>query len=714
MRTSFPKKTSDSVAVEITNSSNMVLMRIRLNSSGASTSFISDNISLLGYSKKEFYKNNLSLFDIIHKNDLERVLSRFRYSNTTTITSEIYRIRNLHNEYIWVKDNVIMKSKGTKAYYDIILTFLPASEIHNTNEILAQILALTSSGDPEWVANSIFSVLGKKYCFDRIALIINKPGKKAEVLLDSIFCEDFPAGNLRPGLAYFYDKKIRMILEKSQYYACSSYSGKNAGAPAPLSLCIFSLDINGGAYFVIENYYNSLLIDKPFLLFLKNIAGILTLLLGQRGRIAENMNLSKDLLTLLPNRYQFREDLKGCISGCYAKNKTGYIFFIDLDDFKVINNYYGHHYGDALLIEVASFFKKEFSEQCKAYHFSGDEFILMAEDSEKIDIEQLLDTLMLRATKPWDVLDIQYYCTYSVGVQSFPYKDSGALDIIKNADLAMHQAKKLGKHNCVFYETYLDTDVTHRAKIEKMLYQSIQNNFEGFVLHYHLMVNKDGEVTGAEALLRWQLGTKTIMPDEFIPLAEYLGLINPLGDYVICNALTECKRINDTYPFFMMNINVSIYQLQNPAFFENFRETLNIVGVNACNIVLEVTETSIAKEINQIIDTLEALRKLGVLIAMDDFGTGYSSLNSMQKMPIDIIKIDAAFIQDLYSDNYSDHFIKLITDLTQSLNRKVCIEGVETEEQWLYCQNTNIDTIQGFYLAHPMSVTDLHSILSID
>ena len=422
-----------------------------------------------------------------------------------------------------------------------------------------------------------------------------------------------------------------------------------------------------------------------------------------------------DPLTGLPNRYSCDEDLHTAMEIAEKTGESGYIVFIDMDDFKIINDGFGHDYGDAILVEFADFLRNSIPPQHTIYRFGGDEFVLLIHPGSGGNVEEIVETLLARARQPWKPKDKQFYCTVSVGVAAYPAENgSDAKDIIKNADVAMYKAKKAGKNSFVMYNDDLKDDLELRAELERRMRESISKNFEGFEVYYQPICNIfTKRITGAEALIRWFDPNGTmVMPGQFIQLAEYLGLIVPLGEHVLRTAALECRRINESgMPDFCMNINVSIRQFQMDNIAQRISDVLIETGVNLNNIVLEITEGIAAEDIQRLKVVCEAFREKGVKIAMDDFGTGYSSLNNLRQMPIDIIKIDRSFIRDVTVDAYANSFIRLITDLCHSMGKIICVEGVESSEQLVYCRKTGADLVQGFYIARPLPSADLHELL---
>lgn len=418
-----------------------------------------------------------------------------------------------------------------------------------------------------------------------------------------------------------------------------------------------------------------------------------------------------DHLTGLPNRYRCDIDLEYAINAARASNSMGYVLFIDMDDFKIVNDGYGHDYGDALLIEFADYLYESCLPGNSVFRFGGDEFVILVDPANADRVDDVVSDLLEKARLPWAVLGKSFYCTISIGIVRFPDGDMGVKEILKNADVAMYEAKKIGKNAFAYYSDNMRNDSIERAEMETMMRGAISENFAGFTTYFQPLVDiKTGHITGAEALVRWFTSSdRLIMPGEFISLAEYLGLIIPLGDFVLREACKQLRRINDNgLPAFTISVNISVRQLQQQDIIDRITSALEETGANPNNLVLEITEGMAATDLQRILIICNELRKRGIKIAMDDFGTGYSSLSNMRDMPIDIIKIDRSFIQNITSDPYSYSFIRLISDLGHSMDKLICIEGVETAEQLSYCKETQADIVQGFYYYKPMPSNELN------
>ena len=271
----------------------------------------------------------------------------------------------------------------------------------------------------------------------------------------------------------------------------------------------------------------------------------------------------------------------------------------------------------------------------------------------------------------------------------------------------MYEAKKTGKNRVETYREGNDSVSGRRLDMQKNMRDAMVEGYREFEVYYQPIIDIQGGkdvCAGAEALIRWnsaKLGF--ISPAEFIPLAEYLGLINPIGNYVLTEACTRCKHWNDTgYPDYKVNVNLSVVQLLQPDIVETVEKALADTGLSPKNLTLEVTESLAINDMDRMKEILNRIKALGVSLALDDFGTGYSSLNHIREIPIDVIKVDQSFVKDLAGDAYSQSFIKMVAELAQTIGVSVCVEGIETPEQFKVLQGMKVKYIQGYYFDRPM------------
>lgn len=420
---------------------------------------------------------------------------------------------------------------------------------------------------------------------------------------------------------------------------------------------------------------------------------------------------NNDFLTGLYNRMRCEQDLEHYIKQTLEFGGEGALLYIDLDDFKHINDGLGHQYGDILLKNISSSLQRIPGVENNCYRMGGDEFIIILAHHNFSMLHQILNEIKTMFTKPWMLKGTDYYCTMSMGVVCFPTDGDTVEELIKKADIALYEAKCSGKNRIEFYDDNVESTSFKRLDLEKNMRNATRNAFEEFEVYYQPVVDvtKPGNpCTGAEALIRWnsdELGF--ISPTEFIPLAEYLGLINPIGDFVLKEACKRCKYWNDMgHPEYKVNVNLSVVQLLQNDIVEKISQVLKDSGILPANLTLEVTESLAINDMSRMKSILADIRSLGVRVALDDFGTGYSSLNHIREMPIDVIKIDRCFIMDIGKDDFSDAFVRMVAELANAINVKVCVEGVETEEQLEALKGTKIQLIQGYYFGKPMRLED--------
>lgn len=420
-----------------------------------------------------------------------------------------------------------------------------------------------------------------------------------------------------------------------------------------------------------------------------------------------------DHLTGLPNRYRCDTDLRQLMSASCQKGKHNYILFIDLDDFKVINDSYGHHYGDGVLVSFSSFLQETYAVKHSVYRFGGDEFVLIIMDCDQDDISGHLNTILERAQKPWKSLNREFYCSLSIGVVEIPQGGFNPKSLIQRADIAMYEAKRTGKNSYTFYTEGQESSTMERSEMEWLLRESMENGFQGFEIHYQPYSRaSDLKILGAEALVRMRdRKGNLLLPQAFMPLAEYLGFIVPLGEHILRLAALQCKAVNDAgLPDFSVTVNLSARQFKQQDIVERLEDILRSTGVTFSNIIVAVSEGVAIKELQHMLRICETFRRHGIRVALDDFGSGSSSLINMRDLPVDIIKVSSNYIDD-YQDDYSGYFIRLAADLGHYSGKSVCLNGVEDEEHYRFCKELGLDMVQGFLFHRPDTAGALNSIL---
>ncbi|MBQ8007518.1 MAG: EAL domain-containing protein [Lachnospiraceae bacterium] len=416
---------------------------------------------------------------------------------------------------------------------------------------------------------------------------------------------------------------------------------------------------------------------------------------------------NNDFLTGLYNRMCCERDLLRIIDEAKECGGKGAVIYLDLDDFKHINDGLGHQYGDVLLKAISSSLTRINGVENTCYRMGGDEFVILVPHSSYDRFEQIIESIRVVFNKPWFLKGADYYCTSSIGVVTFPDEGETVQDLIRKADIAMYSAKKSGKNKLAHYTDSSDEEAYKRLDMEKSMRAATATDYDQFEVYYQPIVDitKPGNpCTGAEALIRWnstELGF--ISPADFIPLAEYLGLINPIGHHVLQKACEAVKYWNENgHPYYKVNVNLSVVQLMQNDIVDTIAKTIEETGVNPRNLTLEVTESLAINDMERMKRILGNIKKLGIRIALDDFGTGYSSLNHIREIPLDVIKVDQSFVKDLATDQYAQSFVRMIGELADALGVRVCVEGIETAEQFKALENMNVRMVQGFYFDKPM------------
>lgn len=420
-----------------------------------------------------------------------------------------------------------------------------------------------------------------------------------------------------------------------------------------------------------------------------------------------------DFLTGLYNRMKCESDLKKIIKQSIKDGVKGALMFIDLDDFKHINDGLGHQYGDVLLQQIAAGLQSIVGLRGKCYRMGGDEFVAIVMPDMFSELERIANKVKDMFNKPWYLMETEYFCTMSMGITVFPDDSKDVHEIIRLADIAMYESKKNGKNGYTFYDSCSKLNTARRLDIENSMRQAVTSGIEEFVVFYQPVVDvRTGECSSCEALVRWDSKALGFMgPGDFIPLAEYLGLITSIGDYVLEEACRQCRYWNEHgIPDFHINVNLSVVQLLQKDVAETVARILKKTGVNPKNIVLEITESFAINDMDRVLDIIKGIKKLGPRIALDDFGTGYSSLNYIKQLPLDIIKVDKTFIDDIVEDEYAQAFIKLIVELSDTIDTDIIVEGVENEAQLNILKELGVDYIQGFYYGKPVPAYEFEKL----
>jgi diguanylate cyclase (GGDEF)-like protein/PAS domain S-box-containing protein len=416
-----------------------------------------------------------------------------------------------------------------------------------------------------------------------------------------------------------------------------------------------------------------------------------------------------DQLTGLPNRTLLLDRLRQTMAASSRDGSHGALLFIDLDNFKTLNDTLGHDMGDLLLKQVAQRLSTCVREGDTVARLGGDEFVVMlaslsmGETEAAASTEAVADKILAALNQIYQLGSVAYHSTPSIGVTLFKGQRFAIDDLMKQADLAMYRSKAAGRNAIRFFDPAMESAVLERAALEDDLRRAIEAN--QFLLHYQAQVVGDGRLTGAEVLVRWQHPRRgMVSPVDFIPMAEETGLILPLGHWVLQTACTQLA-IWATRPemaHLTVAVNVSAHQFRQADFVEQVLAVVNTTGVNPQRLKLELTESLLVSNIDDVIEKMFALKAKGVGFSLDDFGTGYSSLSYLKRLPLDQLKIDQSFVRDVLNDPNDAAIAKTIIALAQSLGLGVIAEGVEIAAQRDFLASAGCHAYQGYFFSRPL------------
>ena len=421
-------------------------------------------------------------------------------------------------------------------------------------------------------------------------------------------------------------------------------------------------------------------------------AGIISKL-GKRNRI--------DPMTGLYNKYAFEDEVEECIHSQETR-KLG-IMVLGMDDFRRINDLYDRSFGDEVLHATAQKIQALLPNGAVLYRLDGDEFGVLLPNGGREELESIYQAVSKSVSHQQELGGNKYYSTLSAGCVRYPEDARTYLDLLKYAGYSLEASKAAGRGRMTFFSEEILSSKEKSLELIELLRESVENRFAGFRLHYQPQVAaRDGRVIGAEALARWQCEKYgQVSPVAFIPLLEQSGLILPVGRWILREAVRRCKEWTRTDPDFVMSVNLSYVQIAEDDFLPFLESTLREAQLNPKNLVVELTETYLARESGTLKKLFDQVRALGVRIAMDDFGTGYSSLEILKNSPADIVKIDKTFIRDIRTSRFDATFIRFVVELCHDVGIRVCLEGVETPEEYQIVEQMGLDTIQGYLFGKP-------------
>ncbi len=435
-----------------------------------------------------------------------------------------------------------------------------------------------------------------------------------------------------------------------------------------------------------------------------------------RGLEAANLQLrhlaTHDVLTGLPNRVLLDDRLQQAIAHADRDMRSFALLICDLDRFKLINDSLGHRAGDELLQEVARRLSTVVRTADTVARFGGDEFVLIGTSvADAEDAAGLASRVMDVLQAPVRIAAIDIHTSPSIGIAMYPDDGTTSQALLAHADAAMYSAKQRGRGNFRHYEPGMHAGTEDRVQLESDLHSALAH--DQFELYYQPKVDtRTGEVRSAEALIRWQHPVRGLVsPADFIPLAEECGLIGAIGGWVIREACRQARAWQDDgVPPLRVSVNLSASQFRDSGLVESIRRALGDVRLDARYLEVELTESAVMSDPEQSIAILEQLSAMGVLVSVDDFGTGYSSMSYLRRFPIDKLKIDRVFIDEIVSRPEDASIVRAIVSLAHSLRLKVVAEGVETSAQLDFLKTAGCDEYQGYHYSRPLSATDFEAL----
>lgn len=425
-----------------------------------------------------------------------------------------------------------------------------------------------------------------------------------------------------------------------------------------------------------------------------------------------------DPLTALPNRRLLIDRLQHAIASVLRHHRTGALLFIDLDNFKSLNDNLGHDMGDKFLREVAARLYSCVRAGDTVARIGGDEFVIILEDlSEQAwlaaeQTEIIGEKLLLALNQSYAFDSHEYHSSSSIGVTLLNGDGRGTEELMKQADIAMYQAKKAGGNTLRFFDPQMQDLINSRALLENELRHALEK--QQFLLHYQAQVDGKNRILAAEVLLRWQHPERgLLMPDEFIHLAEETGLILPIGKWVVDQACAQLKawQAHEATRDLLLSVNISAKQFRQVDFVAQMRAAISRYAINPARLKLEITEGMLLENVEAVIVTMNVLKGIGIHFSLDDFGTGYSSLQYLKRLPLNQVKIDQSFVRDLATNNSDKVIVRTIITMAKSMDLEIIAEGVETETQRALLLKKGCHHYQGYYFSRPIPLADFEQLL---
>jgi diguanylate cyclase (GGDEF)-like protein/PAS domain S-box-containing protein len=649
--------------------------------------------SLIGYAAEDLLDSDLLSFDsLIHVDDRYRVLEQRALAIEQNLSYDVeYRIYCADGLLVWVSERGARRAAGPKQGPPLVEGIILDITARKLADLAARESERRYRGLFEHAIEGIFRTTAEgRYLAANPALARIYGFESSEELI----------GSLRDIRRQLYVDPLR----REQFMQLIRARGSISGFESQ----VFRHD--GATIWISENA-RAVSDAEGNLLYYEGTVEDVTDRKLYEARLERQANY--DALTGLANRTLFHDRLEQAILTAGRGSGAPAVIFIDLDRFKFINDSLGHQIGDELLRTVALRLRECVRDCDTVARLGGDEFVVLVNGhGGPQSVKILVDRLIASIAEPWAIEHGRLNVTCSVGVALHPADGENATLLLKHADSAMYRAKELGRNGCQFFTPELNERLTEKLALQQGLAQALEQ--QQFEVHYQPRVDlRTGRIVGAEALLRWNLpGRGLLSPDRFIPIAEETGLIVPIGRWVLEQACSQnLAWQRQGLPMVTISVNVSAVQFQHEDFIRTVAATLYETRLAAQWLELELTESMIMHDAEQPLDTLQALKKLGLALAIDDFGTGYSSLSYLKRFAVDRLKVDRSFITDLREGTDDAAIVRTIITLGHSLGLRVVAEGVETCEQADFLRDNGCDEVQGFCYSRPVKAADFEALL---
>lgn len=659
--------------------------------------FLSDNIrELLGYKAEDFVHNPDFWINNIHPDDWVQVISGMNDILAGEQILRKYRFKMKNGHWKWIRDRARLVTNPSGKPVEIIGGWTDISELIHIEDALRQ-----SEGKHRFLLEQINAGV-MIHAPDARVVSCNRQtcnllGLTEEKILGMV-AADFES-------TFIYEDESPMPFDQFPVNQVI----RQHKAVKNLVIGIKRPD-SGDNIWVMANAFPELNDEGKML----NIAVTLIDITEHVKSREEIHHLAHyDSLTQLPNRLLIHERIDQTIHLSRREHKNFALLFLDLDNFKVVNDSLGHYCGDLLLQQVSNRLKGCLRKGDMAGRLGGDEFVVLLPNTGVDGAAKVSGKIIDAIKAPFEVNEYWLNIGTSIGISIYPNDGRGSDMLTRHADIAMYHAKESGGGRSCFFDSEMNTRIEYRLVMERDMHLALEQ--QQFLLYYQPQIDlPSGQMVAVEALIRWPHPQRgMISPAEFIPIAEDSGLIMQIGLWVLQQACRDIKSwLAEGRPKIKVAINLSLRQLQNPQLFSQVIDIINEAGIPPDCLELELTESMMMENHNVTLDFMAQCRNFGINFSIDDFGTGYSSLSYLTKLPLDKLKIDREFVKDIAKNSDANTIVSAIVSMAKSLRLKVVAEGVETEEQLNYLKECGCDAVQGFYFSPAVSYEMLRKMIN--